>query len=214
MPGNHQLSVDELVREVKETASLGIPAILLFGLRGEGRRRLRGLRARTALSSKPSGPSKIPSRTFWSSRTCACASTRRARPLRRGGARAREKRPTTLEAPGESRRVPRRGGADMVAPRHVMDGRVAAIPRGAGRERPWKGRPSWPMRPSTRAASTARSARRRSRRHQFGDRRALPDGPGQQRRGPSAEVALDLDEGPNMVMRSKPALAYLESCGA
>ena len=32
MPGNFQLSVDELVREVKETAALGVPAVLLFGL--------------------------------------------------------------------------------------------------------------------------------------------------------------------------------------
>ena len=32
MPGNCQLSVDELVKEVKETAALGIPGIILFGL--------------------------------------------------------------------------------------------------------------------------------------------------------------------------------------
>jgi len=32
MPGNHQLSVDELVKEVKETAALGIPGVILFGL--------------------------------------------------------------------------------------------------------------------------------------------------------------------------------------
>src|SRR5574341_2327349 len=32
MPGNFHLSVDELVKEVKETAALGVPGILLFGL--------------------------------------------------------------------------------------------------------------------------------------------------------------------------------------
>ncbi|MBU0567884.1 porphobilinogen synthase, partial [bacterium] len=32
MPGNFHLSVDELVKEVKEVRSLGILAILLFGL--------------------------------------------------------------------------------------------------------------------------------------------------------------------------------------
>ena len=32
MPGNFQLSVDELVKEVKETATLGIPGVILFGL--------------------------------------------------------------------------------------------------------------------------------------------------------------------------------------
>ncbi|MFQ5532930.1 MAG: porphobilinogen synthase, partial [Candidatus Methylomirabilales bacterium] len=32
MPGNFQLSVDQLTREVKEIASLRIPAVLLFGI--------------------------------------------------------------------------------------------------------------------------------------------------------------------------------------
>jgi porphobilinogen synthase len=32
MPGNHQLSVDELVKECQEVAALGISAILLFGI--------------------------------------------------------------------------------------------------------------------------------------------------------------------------------------
>src|SRR3990172_3769881 len=32
MPGNYQLSIDELLAEVEETARLGIPGVLLFGL--------------------------------------------------------------------------------------------------------------------------------------------------------------------------------------
>ncbi|MEE9522319.1 MAG: porphobilinogen synthase, partial [candidate division NC10 bacterium] len=32
MPGNYQLSVDQLIIEVKEIAALGIPAVLLFGI--------------------------------------------------------------------------------------------------------------------------------------------------------------------------------------
>jgi len=32
MPGNFQLSVDELVKECKEVASLGVPAVILFGI--------------------------------------------------------------------------------------------------------------------------------------------------------------------------------------
>ncbi|MGH7422286.1 MAG: porphobilinogen synthase, partial [Candidatus Methylomirabilales bacterium] len=32
MPGNYQLSVDQLTREVKEIAALRIPAVLLFGI--------------------------------------------------------------------------------------------------------------------------------------------------------------------------------------
>ena len=32
MPGNYQMSVDELVREAREVAALGIPGVILFGL--------------------------------------------------------------------------------------------------------------------------------------------------------------------------------------
>jgi len=32
MPGNYQMSVDNLVKEVREAKSLGIPGVLLFGI--------------------------------------------------------------------------------------------------------------------------------------------------------------------------------------
>src|SRR5574340_465316 len=32
MPGNYQMSVDHIVKECAEVASLGIPAVILFGL--------------------------------------------------------------------------------------------------------------------------------------------------------------------------------------
>ena len=35
MPGQARLSVDELVKECKDAASMGIPAVLLFGLPAE-----------------------------------------------------------------------------------------------------------------------------------------------------------------------------------
>ena len=35
MPGNFQMSVDHLVREVEKTKELGIPAVLLFGIPGK-----------------------------------------------------------------------------------------------------------------------------------------------------------------------------------
>ena len=44
MPDNHQLSVDELVKECGEVHSLGIGGVILFGIAGiEGRNRLRRL---------------------------------------------------------------------------------------------------------------------------------------------------------------------------
>src|SRR3970040_187228 len=35
MPGQFRLSIDELLRECKDAASMGIPAVLLFGLPAE-----------------------------------------------------------------------------------------------------------------------------------------------------------------------------------
>jgi len=41
MPGQCRLSVDELMKEAKDVAGMGIPAVLLFGLPGLRRRRHR-----------------------------------------------------------------------------------------------------------------------------------------------------------------------------
>ena len=35
MPGQHRLSVDELIKECKDAAGMGIPAVLLFGIPAE-----------------------------------------------------------------------------------------------------------------------------------------------------------------------------------
>src|SRR5439155_18663070 len=56
MPGQHRFSVDELVKECKDAAGMGIPGVLLFGIPSEkihaGRRPTR----RTASCSRRCGP--------------------------------------------------------------------------------------------------------------------------------------------------------------
>ena len=92
----------------------------------EGRRGLRGLRARTGSSSRRSGPSRIPSRTCWSSRTSACASTRATATAAwwsAGGSRTTPRWNSWRKAAVSHAEA----GADMVAPSDMMDGRVAAI---------------------------------------------------------------------------------------
>jgi porphobilinogen synthase len=99
-------------------------------------------------------------------------------------------------------------GADIVAPSDMMDGRIGAI-REALEDEGTPTPASWPTRPSTPPASTAlprrgrllRRARRRQQVH-------LPDGPGNSDEA-LREVALDLEEGADMVM-IKPGLPYLD----
>ena len=97
-----------------------------------------------------------------------------------------------------------RAGADVVAPSDMMDGRVAAIRRALDAARLRRRRRSCPTPPSTRPASTARSARRPTRAPQFGDRRGYQMDPANAREA-LREVRLDVEEGADMVM-VKPAL--------
>ena len=95
----------------------------------------------------------------------------------------------------------------MVAPSDMMDGRVAAI-REALDEAGFTETPI--MAYSAKYASAFYGPFREAADStpQFGDRRSLPDGPGQ-RAEAMREVALDVDEGADIVM-VKPALAYLD----
>ena len=62
MPGNYQLSIDELVKECAETASLGIGGVILFGLPETKDERPRAPTPTTASCSAPSAPSSGRSR--------------------------------------------------------------------------------------------------------------------------------------------------------
>ena len=101
-----------------------------------------------------------------------------------------------------------RAGADMVAPSDMMDGRVGAIRTALDENGFMHMSRSWRTRPSSRRPFTGRSARPPSRRRNSAI--AAPTRwtrPTATRR--CARVALDLDEGADIVM-VKPALPYLD----
>ena len=206
MPGNFQLSVDELVREVKETAALGIPAIMLFGLPA----------TKDAVGSEAYAKDGIVQRAVRAIKdavsdlvvitdVCLCEYTSHGHCgiVERG----RVRNDPSVELLAKTALSHAEAGADMVAPSDMMDGRVAAI-RDALDEAGHEETPI--MAYSAKYASGFYGPFREEAESapQFGDRRAYQMDPAN---GDEAlrEVALDLDEGADIVM-VKPALPYLD----
>jgi porphobilinogen synthase len=206
MPGNFQLSVDELVREVKETAALGIPAIMLFGLPA----------TKDAVGSEAYAKDGIVQQAVRALKdsvsdlvvitdVCLCEYTSHGHCgiVERG----RVKNDPSVELLAKTAVSHAEAGADMVAPSDMMDGRVGAIRDAldeAGHEE------TSIMAYSAKYASGFYGPFREAAESapQFGDRRAYQMDPAN---GDEAlrEVALDLDEGADIVM-VKPALPYLD----
>jgi porphobilinogen synthase len=207
MPGVYQRSVENLVREVKEVASLGIPAILLFGIpakkdaRGSDACSDKGIVQTAVRAIKESVPGILVITDV-----CFCEYTDHGHcGILTGDGDVDND--ATLEILAESALSHARAGADLVAPSDMMDGRVAAI-RKALDMGGFAGTPILsyaakyasgfygPFRDA--AESTPRSGDRRS--YQMDPPNALEA---------LREVAQDVREGADIVM-VKPALAYLD----
>jgi len=206
MPGNHQLSVDELVREVKETASLGIPAVLLFGLPAEKDAVGSEAYARDGIVQQAVRAIKDSvSDLLVITDVCLCEYTSHGHcgVVERG----RVKNDPTLELLAKVAVSHAEAGADVVAPSDMMDGRVAAI-REALDDSGLEETPilAYAAKYSSSFYGPFREAAESA--PQFGDRRAYQMDPANSDEA-LREVALDLDEGADIVM-VKPALAYLD----
>jgi porphobilinogen synthase len=207
MPGVYQLSVENLVKEVREVESLGIPAILLFGIPakkdavGSDACSDKGIVQTAVRAVKDAVPG-----VMVITDVCFCEYTDHGHCgiLTRDGEVDND---ATLAILAQSAVTHARAGADMVAPSDMMDGRVAAIREALDRE----GFPGTPIMsyaakyasgfygPFRDAAeSTPKSGDRKS--HQMDPPNA---------REALREVALDVREGADIVM-VKPALAYLD----
>ena len=206
MPGNYQLSVDELVREVKETAALGIPGVLLFGLPA----------VKDAVGSEAYAKDGIVQQAVRAIKdsvsdlvvitdVCLCEYTSHGHCgiVERG----RVKNDPTLELLAKTALSHAEAGADMVAPSDMMDGRVAAI-REALDEAGHEETPilAYSAKYASGFYGPFRDAAEST--PQFGDRRAYQMDPANADEA-LREVALDLDEGADMIM-VKPALPYLD----
>jgi porphobilinogen synthase len=206
MPGVFQTSLDELLRDARTAAELGIPAVLLFGIpetkddRGSSgfaedgvvQQAVRGLKA------------ELPDLVVITD-VCLCEYTSHGHcGVLHGDSVDND---ATLELLARQALSHARAGADIVAPSDMMDGRVGAIRHALDDEgfcdvailsyaAKYASAFYGPFREA--AESTP----------QFGDRRGYQMDPANAAEA-LREVRLDIEEGADMVM-VKPAHAYLD----
>jgi len=206
MPGNFQLSVDELIREAKETAALGIPAVLLFGLPatkdgvGSEAYARDGIVQQAVRAIKDSVSDLVVITDV-----CLCEYTSHGHcgVVERG----RVQNDPTLDLLAKTALSHAQAGADVIAPSDMMDGRVGAI-REALDEAGHEETPILAYSAKYASAFYGPFREAADSAPQFGDRRAYQMDPANADEA-LREVALDLEEGADMVM-VKPALAYLD----
>lgn len=207
MPGIFRFSLDDLCREAEKVAALGLPAIMLFGIPAE----------KDDVGSSGYASDGIVPRAIRAIRktvgdsllivpdVCLCEYTSHGHcGVIEDGHVAND---ATLDLLARASVCYAEAGADMVAPSDMMDGRVAAIRS----ELDSSGLSHIPiMAYSAKYASgfygpfreAADSAPK------FGDRRSYQMDP-PNRRESLREIALDVDEGADIVM-VKPGLAFLD----
>jgi len=206
MPGHSQLSIDLLIKEVKEAKSLGIPGVILFGIpqkkdeMGSEAYAEDGIiqKAIRQIKEKVEGILVITD-------VCLCEYTSHGHcGVVEGGRILNDE---TLDLLARQALSHARAGADIVAPSDMMDGRVGAI-RKILDENQFEDIPI--MAYSAKYASSFYGPFRvaAESKPQFGDRKSYQMDPAN---GDEAlrEVRLDLEEGADLVM-VKPALPYLD----
>ena len=206
MPGCYQESVDEAVKNAKEIYSLGIPSIILFGIpehkdeMGSGAYDDNGI-VQTAIKAIKDAVPEL----YVITDVCMCEYTNHGHcGIIEKGEVNNDKTLAFLAMEAVSHA---KAGADMVAPSDMMDGRVAAIRNSLDRE----GFSEIPiMSYAAKYASAFYGPFREAAEStpQFGDRRSYQMDPAN-RREALREVALDIEEGADIVM-VKPALSYLD----
>jgi porphobilinogen synthase len=206
MPCNYQMSVDQVVKECAEVQSLGIGGVILFGLP----------EAKDEIASGAYADDGIVQRAIRAVRqetpkllimtdVCNCEYTSHGHCgfVKDGDV----DNDTTLQWLAKTALSHAKAGADIVAPSDMMDGRVAAI------------RQALDANGFEKIAILAYAAKFASVFYgpfreaaestpQFGDRRSYQMDPANGREA-MKEIALDLEEGADMIM-VKPALPYLD----
>jgi len=206
MPGIFRFSVDKLLEEVEEVASLGIPAVLLFGLPeakdevGSGAYEPKGIVQQAVKVIKEARPELVVIVDV-----CLCEYTSHGHcGVVIDGEVNNDK---TLELLARTALSLAEAGADIVAPSAMMDGMVAAIRTKLdenGYQRilimsyaaKYASAFYGPFRKAVECAP------------QFGDRRSYQMDPANVREA-LPEVEQDIQEGADIIM-VKPALAYLD----
>jgi porphobilinogen synthase len=206
MPGVSRLSLDELLKEAKDAASMGIPAVLLFGVpqskdpRGSEAYAEDGIVQQASRAVKDTIPDLLVVTDV-----CLCEYTSHGHCWVVEDGRVKNDPSVDLLARVAVSHV--EAGADLVAPSDMMDGRVAAI-REALDEAGYLDTPI--MAYSAKYASAFYGPFREAAESapQFGDRRSYQMDPANTIEA-LREVGLDVDESADIVM-VKPALPYLD----
>jgi porphobilinogen synthase len=206
MPGVYQQSVDQIVQECREVADLGIPAVILFGL-PEHKDELgsEAYDANGAVQRSIEAIRRAKLDLLVITDVCLCEYTSHGHC---GVTRGEEVlNDPSLVLLADAALSHARAGADIVAPSDMMDGHVAAIRQKLDQnEFENVAILSYAAKYCSGFYGPFREAAQSS--PQFGDRRSYQMDPSNAREA-LREVALDLEEGADMIM-VKPALPYLD----
>ncbi|MBI3582419.1 MAG: porphobilinogen synthase [Nitrospinae bacterium] len=206
MPGNYRFSIDTLSKEIKEVKSLGIPAVILFGIPekkddvGSEAYNPNGIVQRAIKEIKSAAPdllviTDVCIDEYTSHGHCGVV---------KGNEILND---PTLKLLSKMAVTHAKAGADMIAPSDMMDGRVGAI-RKALDEKDFTDIPimSYSAKYASAFYGPFRDACDSS--PKFGDRKSYQMDPGNSNEA-MREVALDIEEGADIIM-VKPAMAFLD----
>jgi porphobilinogen synthase len=225
MPGVFNLSVDEALKEAEEVHSLGVPAVILFGLPEEkdelatGAWEENGTVQRAARAIKRAVPEML---LIGDVCLCEymshghCGIVRPSSPRSLGAAMASPPaigadyeilNDETLDLLARTSVSLTRAGIDIIAPSDMMDGRVAAIRKSLD-QAGFDNTPILSYAAKFASAFYGPFREAADSTPQFGDRRSYQMD-GANLREAMREIALDVEEGADMVM-VKPAMPYLD----
>jgi len=206
MPGCFQLSVDEAVKDAQNAYKLGIPAVILFGIpehknnKGTEAYNSNGVVQKAIRAIKDKAPELA---VITDVCLCEYMSHGHCGIVKNGNIL----NDPTLELLAKEALSHAKAGADMVAPSDMMDGRVTAI-RDLLDANGFDDIPimSYAAKYASAFYSPFREAAEST--PSFGDRRSYQMDPSN-RREAIKEVALDIEEGADIVM-VKPAMCYMD----
>lgn len=210
MPGQFRVSIDLLIKEALEVKSLGIPAVILFGIpdrkdeRGSSGFDPNGVVQRAIRALKDQVPELVVI-------TDVCVDEYTSHGhcgIVRNGKIVNDE---TLDCLRAMAKTHAEAGADMVAPSDMMDGRVAAIrdelDRAGFFDTPIM---AYAAKFASCFYAPFRDAANSS--PQFGDRQSYQMDPANKREA-LREIDLDVEEGADIIM-VKPAMPYLDVISA
>jgi porphobilinogen synthase len=225
MPGVFNLSIDEAVKEVRETRALGVSSIILFGLPEKKDEVATGAWAEDGIVQQAARAIKSEVRDvlvigdvclceYMSHGHCGIVRMKEKTGPQSPGASAPEfeiVNDASLELLARTSVSLARAGVDIIAPSDMMDGRVGAI-RKALDAAGFANTPilSYAAKFSSGFYGPFREAADSA--PQFGDRRSYQMDPANIREA-MREIELDIEEGADMIM-VKPAMPYLDVIAA